>query len=321
MFDDIIGHQKTLDDLSVLLNNRTGGMFIFHGSPGVGKRTIAIAAAKALLCLKKVNHCSCPSCKRMGADHPDFFSVGQKEKIKTADVESFLEFMGKTPFISGQKVAVMDNAEDITWEASNRMLKVLEEHSNRNFVFLVTANPDRILPTIRSRCVKVKFSSLNLEDMANILWKKMGFDLVSSRMLSRLGYSGNLDIMSRPGTYLDTRRKVAEFLPVLEKGDLNSWFDYVDRVPDDDITIFWEILMAILTDTLYLQNHLSDEVVNKDLEEKLFDFSEKFNQKTIVYLTSLLCPLREYVHLNIDLRTHLKNVFMKAYPALQAEQK
>jgi len=179
MFTSIIGHEFIKPRLSSLVKkgNKTG-TYLFFGPPSVGKRTMAFDIARHILCVgESGDDCSCRSCKRFGKDHPDFLCIGQNEKIKVSDADTLLEFAESMPFISDGKVAVIDNADDATWEASNRLLKTLEEPRPGFSFFLVSSDAGKILPTVRSRCIEYVFETLSQQDVINIIWKKMGFDL------------------------------------------------------------------------------------------------------------------------------------------------
>ena len=148
MFSSIIGHDQLKERLSAHLKKDPAGTYLFYGPASIGKRTTAFEASKAVLCHNRIaDDCDCPSCKKFKSGHPDFFTVGQDGKIKVADVDRFLEFAETTPLLSDFKAAVLDNAHEITWEAANRLLRVLEEPPAGFVIFLVSSDPQSLLLT------------------------------------------------------------------------------------------------------------------------------------------------------------------------------
>jgi DNA polymerase III subunit delta' len=142
----IIGHERVLERLKPL-SKAGNGTFLFYGPPSIGKRTVAFEIAKELLCLGNCTEDKpCQSCSR--PEHPDFLCIGRYSKIKVEDVDNLILFTTTLPFISKVKVVVIDNVENITVEAANRLLKTLEEPPQRFIFFLVSSNPGTILPTI-----------------------------------------------------------------------------------------------------------------------------------------------------------------------------
>lgn len=314
MFSSIIGHDLLKQRLSAHLEKDPAGTYLFHGPASVGKRSMAYEASRALLCLNNTgDDCDCVSCKRFKKGHPDFFSIGQDGKIKVADVDRFLEFTETAPLLSKLKVAVLDNAHEITWEAANRLLKTLEEPPMNFVFFLVTSDPQSLLLTVLSRCIKYEFGSLSREDLTNIIWKKLGFTLPEATVLGWMGSGSSIDIFSKAGLYLKYRKMAFEFISGIRYRPLVDSMDYVDKIEKQDMSIFLDMIMLILTDFLLLKNNVAD-IANADLLDDLKKTIIDLNDRALVGITSSFSQLKRDMRLNVNLGLSTKNALIKTYP-------
>lgn len=171
IFDRIIGHQAVLKNLTTALT-RPPHAFLFCGPSGIGKKLAALGWAQGLLCQGKNKPCGrCPSCQRVEKrQHPDLFLVETTEatlKIETIrDVQNFISLKA---FEGQAKVVIIDEAHMMTAQASNSLLKTLEEPPENSFFVLVTSNRGAILQTIQSRCQRILFGSLTPEELKKIV--------------------------------------------------------------------------------------------------------------------------------------------------------
>lgn len=294
--------------------NQTG-TFLFHGPPSVGKRTVAFETCRYLLCLEnKSDSCDCRSCRHFNDRHPDFLYVGQ-DGIRVADADLILDFCSKMPFLSNKKTIVLDNADDISWEAANRLLKTIEEPPDNFCFFIITSNPQVLLPTILSRCIKYEFGMLSQEDVVNILWQKLGYDPPKARVLGWISSGSTIDIFSQAGTYLKLRDMAHEFISNIRRRDVIGSMDYIDKIERSNLNIFVDMIVLILTDIMFIQNNVTD-IANVDLKDGLESMSKTFNPKMLVAATSIFSQAKKNAHLNINLNLNLKNILIKTYPLL-----
>ncbi|NOX56298.1 MAG: DNA polymerase III subunit delta', partial [Planctomycetes bacterium] len=152
-----------------------------------GKRRFALQLAQSLLCQRTddadVDACEeCQSCKMVAAGtHPDLLIVGRPEAKKELTLEVFVgdrEHRGQEglcyelylrPVASDRRIAIIDDADLMNEESANALLKTLEEPPERSVLFLLSENPNALLPTIRSRCQLVRFSPLSRSDLVDLL--------------------------------------------------------------------------------------------------------------------------------------------------------
>ncbi|WP_188151214.1 DNA polymerase III subunit delta' [Teredinibacter waterburyi] len=142
-----------------LRNNTLPHGLLITGSKGLGLEKLGQAMGQYLLCLAPIDESACGRCKAChllsAGSHPDFVEIHPEEKsrqIKVDQVRSVNEFMSKTAQQGGRKVVVLYPVEAMNANAANALLKSLEEPSNDTILVLVSLEPSRVLPTIRSRC-------------------------------------------------------------------------------------------------------------------------------------------------------------------------
>lgn len=159
------------------LNHRLGHAYLFTGPQCVGKTATALAVAKLLNCTAPAHRSApfcgeCPSCRKIeSGQHPDVLVVdrGEGESIK---IHQIRELIGRTQlrsFEANRKVFVIRNAEDLTPESANALLKTLEEPTKDTLLILTTAVPGKSLDTIQSRCQRVYFYPLSQSRLAGEL--------------------------------------------------------------------------------------------------------------------------------------------------------
>jgi DNA polymerase-3 subunit delta' len=318
MFSSIIGHDQLKERLSAHLKKDPAGTYLFYGPASIGKRTTAFEASKAVLCHNRIaDDCDCPSCKKFKSGHPDFFTVGQDGKIKVADVDRFLEFAETTPLLSDFKAAVLDNAHEITWEAANRLLRVLEEPPAGFVIFLVSSDPQSLLLTVLSRCIRYEFGALSREDLTNIIWKKLGFSPAEASILGWMAAGSSIDIFSKAGLYLKHRGTALEFLSGVRYRPLVDSMDFIDKIEKQDLPIFIDMIMLILTDFLLLKNNVPD-IANADLLDVMKKASVDLNGKALIGVAGQFGQLKRNMRLNVNLGLNLKNVLIKTHPLFLA---
>jgi DNA polymerase-3 subunit delta' len=140
---------------------------IFSGPAGAGKRQAAVATAQAINCLsprgegESYDACgTCVACARIARGmHPDVVIVepGDSGSIKIEPIRDVIERAGYRPFEGRRRVVIINDADAMASSPQNALLKILEEPPPSSVFILVTARPDMLLPTVQSRCQRVRF--------------------------------------------------------------------------------------------------------------------------------------------------------------------
>ncbi len=164
---------------------------LFAGPRGIGKRRTALALAQALNCLQPITRSAeasgsgsealvlerdacgtCASCRRIERGvHPDIIVLepGDTGAIKIDDVRDVVRSAGFRPFEAQRRVVIVDEADAMMAAAQNALLKTLEEPPSASFFVLISSMPDALLPTVLSRCSRLRFAPLTPAEVAEAL--------------------------------------------------------------------------------------------------------------------------------------------------------
>lgn len=159
-FHEIIGHDDVVNHLqNAIQMGKVSHAYIFNGEVGAGKKMLASAFAMALQCEKHgTDPCmECDSCKRaLSKNHPDIITITH-EKPNSIGIEDIriqlIDDVSIKPYTGPYKIYILNEAEKLTLQAQNALLKTIEEPPAYAVILLLTSNADSLLPTISSRCV------------------------------------------------------------------------------------------------------------------------------------------------------------------------
>lgn len=192
-FRNIIGNQQVKEYLNRnIATNNILQAYLFLGTDGIGKKLIAKEFSKKILCNNIENQtCTCKSCTCFDSgNHPDFIVVNDiGENIKIEQIRKITEKVIEKPIISERKVYIINDAEKMTKEAQNCLLKTLEEPPSFITIILISSNENAILNTIKSRCMKLKFKNISDEDLTKFSTEIIGYNNLTPNLLKSFGGS------------------------------------------------------------------------------------------------------------------------------------
>jgi DNA polymerase-3 subunit delta' len=181
MFSTVFGHRRLLSLLSrAIARDTLPPALLLAGPSGVGKRRVALAIARAVNCLEpratsefEREACGkCASCRRIERGvHPDVIVIepGDTGSIKIEAIRDVVDRAGYRPFEGRRRVVIIDEADALVDAAQNALLKTLEEMPPGSIFVLVSSLPDALLPTVRSRCPRLRFGPLSAAEVAQAL--------------------------------------------------------------------------------------------------------------------------------------------------------
>jgi DNA polymerase-3 subunit delta' len=181
-WDRVRGHEALVSAFThAWRRGRLAHAYLFVGPPGIGKRRFALELAQALLCeapaAERLEACGrCAACTLAEAgNHPDLFTLGLTEEGNEVGIEAVRDLCRSFSLRSARgkgKVAILDDADDLSIEAANCFLKTLEEPPPRSVVILIGTGRERQWPTIVSRCQVIPFAPLPEAVVAELLSKR-----------------------------------------------------------------------------------------------------------------------------------------------------
>jgi DNA polymerase-3 subunit delta' len=222
-FQNIKGQDKVIQLLQeALRQNRLASSYLFLGPEASGKKMTAITLAKAANCLENsFDPCErCISCLKIEKNqHPDVHiitslkenNLSESEAIKIEDIRQLQKDINLRPYEGKKKIFIIDNAHNLTAEASNALLKILEEPPAKSLIILISSKPALLFKTIISRCQILRFSWLSRIELERILKKDYRLNDIEAHFLAyfcegRLGYALRLkdtDIMHQKNMIID----------------------------------------------------------------------------------------------------------------------
>lgn len=221
-FKDILGHEQIKEHFqNAAATGKVSHAYILSGEEGMGKKTLANAFAMTLLCEEGGREpcMQCHACKQvLSGNHPDLIYVTH-EKPASMGVDDIREQINDTiqirPYSANYKIYIVDEAEKMTVQAQNALLKTIEEPPAYAVILLLTTNPDGFLPTILSRCVQLKLKPLPDSMIRGYLTEKMGVSEGQSELYAAFA-RGNLGKAKRLAESEDFRQSYEQILNILK---------------------------------------------------------------------------------------------------------
>lgn len=271
--DKLVGQKTLVSRLKrIIENNNPGHTYAFSGPEGIGKRTFALAFAKGLLCFgDKSESCECISCRtfKEGAN-PDFYEViSEKASVGVELIREMQYDVANRPVYGKHKVYFIDDAEKMTIQAQNCLLKTLEEPPEYAVILISVTSFEALLPTIRSRTVNLRMNTYTEDEMSRIICQvydipenELGFILKFSR-----GIPGNAFHMIEEGAVRELREHVFKLLE--KPGDLNAAENVRNALADNkqEITTVLDILISVFRDCLMQKHAMENRLINSDKKD------------------------------------------------------
>lgn len=178
---DIPWNQQTLSQLGTLAEaGQLGHAYLLQGQAGLGKESLAMELSMRLFCSNESHVEACGACQNcrlfLAGTHPDFKNLQVEEgstQIKIEQVRDSLNFLANTPLLGKNKILLLSPAEALNINAANALLKNLEEPTPGTIIILISHQPGRLLPTIRSRCQQIKIAQPDKKQALDFLQQFM----------------------------------------------------------------------------------------------------------------------------------------------------
>lgn len=324
-FSEIIGHQKPLETLrAALAHGRLHHAYLFLGPEGVGKRTIGLALAQAIHCGERDNDAcgQCVNCLRIqSGNHPDVRVIGPlagKKEISIQQIRTIEKELNFRAFC-GKKIALIDPATLMNLPAQNALLKTLEEPPPESLLILVASNTGGLLPTLRSRCLRISFGPLPRDLIAGYLTSKQKMtrddaQLVAAMSRGSLGAALELDREE----LVEQRRNWIQTMCFLTPGNYRSAMDAAEALSGsrEESLRFLAWLETWYRDLLiYHVTQDAGELVNLDVAAKIKQQSEAGKAESILAALSQAAGAAARIQRNLNRRMVLEELLTGAVEA------
>ena len=209
-FDGLLGNERLRSNLRRSLDNgHISHFYLISGPRGSGRHTLAQLLAAGILCEEKNRPCmQCVACRKvMSGLHPDFITVDDPEK-KTVSVNLVRQARSDIyvhPNEGSHKIYLLPRAQDLGIEGQNALLKVLEEPPKYGVFILLTDNPEKLLPTVRSRCTPLQLLPLSpqlLKRELTTAFPKADADSIDAAIARSGGFLGQAKELLAQGSTL-----------------------------------------------------------------------------------------------------------------------
>lgn len=317
-FDTITGHKQQKNILiRTLKNRRIAHAYLFEGPDGIGKKLMALAFVRTLLCENGTSCGKCSACLKVdNSNHPDIHLIeANGSAIKIDQIRAIQQELSLRPLEGEYKVLLVDGAEYFTNGAANALLKTLEEPQPGTLIILLTNHPEKLLATIRSRCQRLPFSRLPKQQLATILAQKLNLNTTQAAVLAALS-EGSFKKALGPQQefFLEKRSKLIQSLSALSSGSTIPTFSFADELEAEKESLpdILDIFQAFYRDILLLKhNRPVEELVNQDLLEMLQIQNRSTTTASLLQKLKALESARFHLQRNVNRRLALEVMLMR----------
>lgn len=326
----IVGHENITEFLKKsIANDRLAHAYLFYGPEHIGKKTVTESFIASLLCEKVESGAtvpcqSCIKCEQLARNiHPDVFWLAKEKDKKNISIEQTRELQGilsRTSFLNSYKIAIIKEAETLSEEAADSLLKTLEEPSNHTIIILLSTDINLLPATIVSRCQTIKFLPVPQDKIFHYLTKEGATrqlaDNLSHLVNGRIGLAINL--FRDPLLFKEYENKVKRFLDLME-GDLVAKFKIVNELvktkeslietvePLKEILDIWS---TIARDLILIKNSSGEFSINIFIKEKLERIANKFDNESLLKIILGIKETKKLLSLNVNPKLALENLFL-----------
>lgn len=252
-------------------------------------------------------------------------NIPRANSIKINSIREIKMEVSHSTFIPGWRVIIVSEADAMTEQAANAFLKTLEEPTPRTVIILTTANKDKLLPTILSRCQLVRFSYLSDDEIAKALVERYELSEARARLIARLAngsFGKAIELLDV--TIKDKRIKPVDFLATIASGRIVKLLIEIEKIVTDyergEIENFLNIILTWFRDAMMLKIGMEDKIINVDMIERLRKFVANYGefeyQIAISLVEKAISQVDKNVQLNlilINLSIELSELMNKAY--------
>ena len=323
----LIGNKQVLETLRrLVVAGRVPNALLFAGPEGVGKKQFALELARSLVCAdsKEGAGCrTCAACTRAGvfdipkfakgeesefvffSQHPDVgMVVPYKRILRIGAIRQLEREANFLPYEAQSRVFIVEDADKMNDNASNALLKTLEEPPSTSFIILIASRADILLPTILSRCQVVRFAPVEASEIEKHLLATEKFSTDDAAVAARAsGGSVGRALEFVPASFRTQRSLMLEVIKAAAIGDRRQLLATAEEMNGaankDEYEETLEVLRGLIHDVWLLRNGGAD-ILNVEIIDDLRRLADQIDSPTLASWLTEIETLNENLIVNIN---------------------
>lgn len=321
-FKDVVGHKDIINYIrNAVREDKVSHAYILNGERGAGKKMLANLFAATLLCEKGgPDPCNeCHSCRQAeSGNHPDIIKVTH-EKPNSISVDDIREQVNNTimikPYQGPYKVYIIPQADMMTPQAQNALLKTIEEPPEYAVIMLLTENADTLLSTINSRCVMLKLRNIKDTLIKKYLMETMQVPDYKADMCTAFaqGNMGRAIMLANSEHFNEIRDEAVQLLKYINEMELSEIVQAVSRITAYKLEIndYLDIIMIWYRDVLlYKATKDMDKVVFKDQLKYIKERAKRSSYEGIELIIESLEKAKARLKANVNFDLVMELLFL-----------
>jgi len=316
-FANIIGHERQKKLLRQAWNNqRMAHAYLFTGAEGIGKRLMATALVRLIFCETQTGCGTCAGCRRIDHNnHPDLHILEPDGNfIKIDAIRELQRELQHPPLEAPRRICLIDGADKMNPAAGNALLKTLEEPRPDVMLILISAHPEVVLETIRSRCQQLPFSRLEQTMIAQVL-KQQDFSEDECRILASLSEGSLKKALGNDREfYLEHRKALFKAVCTLTPGSIVPMLDLAEKWAADkeQLEDLGTVLLSCYRDVFLVVSQGSNSLLaNTDLKERIVHQASRETLTSIQHKLEALLEFQNHLRRNVNRQLAVERLLIR----------
>lgn len=299
-FGDVIEKQEQY--ISLCSGETDCNAFLFESDDEIYLNNFMFMFAKHLLCSKGDLPCGkCLACQKVDLlSHADLRIYPKNSKsILVDDIRDLIENIYLSPVESDKKIFVLKNFSNATIQAQNKLLKILEEPPKNAYIILGVSNVSKVLPTVLSRCKKMRLQPLSPDTLKSILHSEDG-DKIENVVHIAQGNLSKAISYAKDGNFQNVFASCMDTLKNMKNSTQLIAYSTKLSTNKDDFPVVLNIFESIFRDILMLRLGKVELLKNKNLTKDIAELAQNFDSDCVDKIVRKLCETKKQMEFNCN---------------------